>query len=215
MFSLSQQVKKTRRSARAPAVLTGLALACIWAAVPVAGAQAATAGSACPETTLVHPFVAWGDSGYYSLVPGGSFELGEPRWSYAGGAGAAVGAEPYDVTGAPDWFSLVLPEGGSAQTSFMCVEPSDRTFRFFVRAVGPSATLSLRLIYRTVLGVPLVVASKAFTVGNSLELSPALHTGAAVASNISGGSAQLALGFGSAKGIVRIDDVYLDPRMRR
>ena len=32
---------------------------------------------------------------------------------------------------------------------------------------------------------------------------------------VSGGSAQLALGFASTKGIVRIDDVYLDPRMRR
>ena len=135
MFSLSQRVKKARRSARAPAVLTGLALASISAVLPVTGAQAATAGAPA-ETTLVHPFVAWGDNGYYSLVPGGSFELGEPRWSYAGGAGVAVGGEPYGVTGAPDWFSLVLPEGGSAQTSFMCVEPSDRTFRF---SCAPSA----------------------------------------------------------------------------
>ena len=47
------------------------------------------------------------------------------------------------------------------------------------------------------------------------ELSPTLHTGAAIVSSVSGGSAQLALGFASTKGIVRIDDVYLDPRMRR
>ena len=117
-----------------PVVLTGLALACTWAVLPVAGAQAASTEKTCPETTLVQPFTAFGDSGYYSLVPGGSFEVGEPRWSTAGPAMVALGSEPYDVTGAPGWFSMALAPGGSAQSPFMCVEPNDRTFRFFLRA---------------------------------------------------------------------------------
>jgi hypothetical protein len=60
-----------------------------------------------------------------------------------------------------------------------------------------------------------VKRAKTFTVGSDWELSPTLHTGAAVASSVSGGSAQLALGFGSTQGVVRIDDVHLDPRMCR
>ncbi|HUH81416.1 MAG TPA: hypothetical protein VLZ06_08830 [Solirubrobacteraceae bacterium] len=163
----------------------------------------------------MHPFVSWGDNGYYQLVPGGGFEPGESRWSYSGGAVPALGGEPYDVTGSQDWFSAALPQGGSVQAPFVCVEPNDRTFRFFMRAVGPSASLTVRLEYRTIAGLPLVVGSKTFTIGNGWELSPVLHTGAAVASTISGGAAQLSIGFSSAKGVIRIDDVYLDPRMRR
>ncbi len=214
MFSLSQPVKRARRSARAP-VLTGLALACTWAVLPVSGAQATSTEKACPETTLVQPFTAFGDSGYYSLVPGGSFEAGEPRWATAGPAMVALGSEPYDVTGTPGWFSMALAPGGSTVSPYMCVEPNDRTFRFFLRAGTPSATVSVSLIYKGPLGVPVVVASKSITVGSGWELSPTLHTGAAAVSSVSGGSAELALGFASTKGIVRIDDVYLDPRMRR
>jgi len=59
------------------------------------------------------------------------------------------------------------------------------------------------------------VGSRTLTVGNGWELSPILHTGAALASTISGGTAQLSVAFTSAKGVIRIDDVYLDPRMRR
>jgi hypothetical protein len=214
MLPLTRTATRARRSARAPVIYAGLALACIWAALPVAGAQAATTHGVCPETTLVHPFTEWGDNGYYSLVPGGGFEPAETRWSYAGGAGVAVGSEPWNVSGTPNWFSAVLPTGGSMQAPFVCVEPNDRTFRFFMRAASTSASVSVRLVYRSVAGLPVVVASKTLTVGSNWELSPVLHTGAALASTISLGAAQLALGFSSVKGVVRIDDVYLDPRMR-
>jgi hypothetical protein len=183
--------------------------------LPVAGAQAATTQKACPETALVQPFTAWGDSSYYSLVPGGSFEVGEPRWTTLGPAVVALGSEPYDVTGTPGWFSMAMAAGGSAESPYMCVEPNDRTFRFFLRAGTPSATLNVSLVYQGPLGLPVVVAAKSFNISGGWELSPTLHTGAAVVSAVSGGSAQLALEFASTRGIVRIDDVYLDPRMRR
>ena len=215
MFSLSHPFKRVRGATRVPVVMAGLALTCVWTVLPAAGAQAAGTEKPCPETALVQPFTAWGDSGYYSLVPGGSFEAGEPRWTTVGPAMAALGNEPYDVTGTPGWFSMAVAQGGSAESPYMCVEPNDRTFRFFLRAGTPSATLSVSLVYKGPLGLPVVVASKSFAVGGGWELSPTLHTGAAVVSAVSGGSAQLALEFASTKGIVRIDDVYLDPRMRR
>jgi len=215
MFSLSPPFRRARGSTRAPVVLAGLVLACVASVLPAAGAQAATTEKPCPETTLVQPFTAWSDSGYYSLVPGGSFEVGEPRWTTLGPAVVALGNEPYNVAGTPGWFSMAVAQGGSAQSPYMCVEPNDRTFRFFLRGATPSATLSVSLLYKGPLGLPVTVASKSFTVGNGWELSPTLHTGAAVVSAVSGGSAQLALQFASTKGIVRIDDVYLDPRMRR
>jgi len=217
MFSLSHPVKGARRSARAP-FLTGLVLACTWAVLPVSGAQAAQAvvtEKPCPETRLVQPFTSFGDGGWYSLVPGGGFEPAETRWTTAGPAMPALGSEPYDVTGAPGWFSMALATGGSAQSPYMCVEPNDRTFRFFLRAAGPSAAVTVSLDYKGPLGLPVVLASKNVTVGGGWELSQTLHTGAALVSNVSGGSAQLSLAFTATKGTVRIDDVYLDPRMRR
>ncbi len=215
MFSLSQPARRAPRSTRARVILTGLALACTWAVLPVSGAQAATTEKACPATTLGQPFTSFGDNGYYSLVPGGGFEPGETRWSTAGPAMVAFGSEPYNVSGSQGWFSMALAPGGSTQSPYMCVEPNDRTFRFFLRAAGPSATVSVSLIYKGPLGLPVVVASKNITVGGGWELSNTLHTGAAIVSSVSGGSAQLALGFAATRGIARIDDVYLDPRMRR
>lgn len=214
MYQLSHHLMRAWRSSHARLIPVGLALAACWVASPVASAQAAST-PLCPETVLVHPFTSWSDEGYYSLVPGGSFEPGEALWLSGGGARVALGGEPYDVTGTPDRFSMLLPQSATTQSPYMCVEPNDRTFRFFMSAIGPSASVSVRLVYRTVAGVPLVVASKTLSVGSGWELSPILHTGAAAASTISGGSAELSVGFTALKGIVRIDDVYLDPRMRR
>ena len=214
MYPSPRQARKAWSPRRARLITVGLALAACWGASPVAPAQAAST-PLCPETVLVHPFTHWGDEGYYSLLAGGSFEPGEALWLSGGGARVAAGGEPYAVTGAPDYFSMLLPQNGTTQSPYACVEPNDRTFRFFMSAVGPPASLSVRLVYRTVAGVPLVVASKTISVGSGWELSPILHTGAAAASTISGGSAQLSVGFTAVKGTVRIDDVYLDPRMRR
>jgi hypothetical protein len=44
--------------------------------------------------------------------------------------------------------------------------------------------------------------------------SAAVHTGAAEATELTNGTAQLALRFTSVSGSTRIDDVYLDPRRR-
>ena len=176
MFSLSQPVRRAPRSTRARVILTGLALACTWAVLPVSGARAATTEKACPETTLGQPFTSFGDNGYYSLVPGGGFEPGETRWSTAGPAMVAFGSEPYNVSGSQGWFSMALAPGGSTQSPYMCVEPNDRTFRFFLRAAGPSATVSVSLIYKGPLGLPVVVASKNITVGQRLgTLQHAAH----------------------------------------
>jgi hypothetical protein len=202
-----------RRASRALAcVIAGLIVTGVSAALPVAAAQAATV-TPCPGTTLVQPFVKWGDEGYYSLVGGGSFEGSTAGWTLSGGAKVAAGGEPSTVGGSLGLDSLKLPAGAAAQSPFTCVEPSDRTFRFFARSEGSMATIIASVVYETVLGDSTVVA-KQVVLMNSWEPSPIIHTGAAKTIAIKKGVAYLSLHFTATSGTARIDDVYLDPRMR-
>lgn len=192
--------------------VAGLTLTAASIAMP-AVAQAATT-TVCPNTTLVQPFMKYSDENWYSLVKGGSFEGSTAGWSFYGGATVATGGEPSAVGGSLGADSLKLPAGASAESPFTCVEPNDRTFRFFARSEGTSATILATLVYETIIGnVPIpikVVAAK-----NGWEVSPIIHTGAAAATAVMGGVAHVALFFTSTSGTARIDDVYLDPRMRR
>jgi len=180
--------------------------------LPIAAAQAATAPT-CPSTTLVQPFVKYGDEGYYWLVSGGSFEGSTAGWTFSAGAKVATGGEPSAVGGSLGKDSLELPVGTAAQSPFTCVEPSDRTFRFFARSEGTTATVLVQLVYQTAVA-NLVSAGTKLTLKSAWEPSAILHTGAAAATAITGETAHLALRFTATSGTARIDDVYIDPRRR-
>jgi len=185
------------------------------AALPVAAAQAAS----CPETTLLQPFKAIEEKekikepGYYSLVAGGDFEAGEAAWTLSGRAKVGSGGAKSPLTAIEGKSSLDLPEGASAQSPLTCVETNDRTFRFLDRSEGTAATVTARVVYETALGSVAVVVGT-LAPGASWEPSPILHSGAAVAAAIKGGIAHMSIRLTSSKGTARIDDVYLDPRMR-
>jgi hypothetical protein len=216
MVPIWSQVRSSRRAGGSLAVLAGtvagLALAAISAVLPVA-AEAATAKT-CPEPTLVQPFVKWADSNYYSLVAGGSFEAGETPWTLSGGATVASGSETYAVTGKLGKSSLDLPQGSSAQAPFTCIEPNDRTFRLFARSEGKAATVRVSVVFQTYLGEIALPVGNAVTT-SSWEPTAAFHTGVLIGALLSEGSVHVALRFTSTSGVARIDDVYIDPRMRR
>jgi hypothetical protein len=180
---------------------------------PLAEAASATTVASCPATTLVKPFVKYGDEGNYSLVAGGSFEGSMGGWTLSSGAKVASGGEASAVGGSLGKSSLALSAGASAQSPFTCVEPNDRTFRFFAHSEGASATILAWVVYESPLG-NIAVPVKSFNLTSAWEPSPIIHSGAAVVSTIYGGTAHLALRFTAVTGSARIDDVYLDPRMR-
>jgi hypothetical protein len=204
---------RPRRLRRSP---LGVAVALVALVVPTcwsATAQAALVSTgACDEAALSQPFLAWGDSNLYELVPGGDFAGSLSGWTLSGGAQRVAGGEPYHVSGAAGGYSLALPDGASAQSPAVCVNASYPIFRFFARNQGLASTVLVQVVYQTLLGP---VAAPLGVVALSGEWQPTLPmlTGSLAAAALSGGTAEVALRFTALTGASQVDDVFVDPRM--
>jgi hypothetical protein len=194
-------------------ILAGFTFSAVLSGPPVAAAQS-TSSATCPTQAVSQPFAKWGDSNSYALVPGGDFERTPSEWTLSGGAQRVAGSEPYAATGAPGAWSLALPAGATAQTPFMCVGATERTFRLFARGEGFLAAVLPQVVYKTPLG-NLAIPVSVIVPKGSWEPTAILKTGAPLATAIANGTVQLALRFTSITGSSRIDDVFLDPRFRR
>ncbi|MGA8365251.1 MAG: hypothetical protein WB709_12135 [Solirubrobacteraceae bacterium] len=196
-----------------------LALGSTCATVALTAFSAAPAGAvlistgACSDAKLTQPFARWGDSSTYELAPGGDFEGSLSGWTLSGSAARVAGSEPFGATGTVGAYSLALGAGASAQSPYMCVNASYPTFRFFARNAGLLSTVLVQVVYQTALGT---VALPLGTVALSGEWQPTLTmlTGSLAGGLLSGGTAQAALRFTALTGSSRIDDVFVDPRMR-
>jgi hypothetical protein len=192
-------------------VVLAAAILGVSSAAPAQAALIST--GACNEATLSQPFLQWGDTNSYELVPGGDFEGSLAGWALSGGAQRVAGSEPYGVTGSVGAYSLALPAGASAQSPPTCVNASYPSFRFFARNDGLTATVLVQVVYETPLGA---VALPLGAVALSGEWQPTLPmlTGSVAGGLLSGGTAELALRFTAVGGSSQIDDVFVDPRMR-
>jgi len=191
-------------------VVAGLALA----AIPAASAQAALiTTSPCDGAKLAQPFLPWGDTSLYRLVPGGDFESSLSGWTLTGGAHTVAGSEPFASTGKLGSISLDLPAGSSVSTPFTCVDAAYPTFRFFAKNNSLLSVVAVSVVYR----VPLVgqatipVGVVALNSKWAPNLLPML-TGSIAAGLLNGGTAQVSLRFTAVTGNSQIDDVYIDPR---
>lgn len=192
----------------------GLASTVVVAAFSTAPAQAALISTGtCNEAALSQPFLPWGDANSYELVPGGSFEGSLSGWSLSGGAQKVAGSEPYGATGSVGSYSLGLPAGASAQSPFTCVNASYPSFRFFARNDSLASTVLVQVVYQTVLG-PVALPLGAVALSGEWEPTLPMLTGSVVGGALSGGTGEVALRFTALTGSSRIDDVYIDPRMR-
>jgi hypothetical protein len=189
-------------------------LALAFLAASSASAQAALlSGGACNEAALSQPFAQWGDTSSYELLPQGDFEGSLSQWSLAGGAHQGPGSEPYGVTGTIGHDSLVLPPGATAQSPYTCVNLSYPTFRFFARNGGLLSTVLVQVVYKTALG-PVALPLGAVALSDAWQPTLPMLTGSVAGGLLAGGTAQVALRFTALTGESRIDDVFIDPRMR-
>jgi hypothetical protein len=199
------------RSGLSVCLTTALASLALIVCSAAPASAALTSTGACNETSLSQPFLQWGDSSSYELVPGGEGSFA--GWTLSGGAARVAGGEPYDVTGSASSYSLGLPTGATAQSPFVCVTVSDPTFRLFARGDTLLSTVVAQVVYKTALG-QVALPLGAIVPGGEWQPTAPMLTGSVVGGLLSGGTAEAALRFTALTGHSQIDDVFVDPRMR-
>lgn len=195
-------------------IVTVLGAAALFAAAAPSAQAGVLVSSAtdCDEAASTQVFMPWMDVANYFLAPGGDFESGAAGWATSGGAGAAAGNEPWNVTGGGS-SSLGLPAGSSATSPAVCVGIEHPTIRFFAKSSGASLGSALRVdvLFEDAAGNEhdltighvgrgdWQVTPAYLIVANLLPLLPGEHTAVAFRFTPEG------------TGTWQIDDVHVDP----
>lgn len=221
MAGRRNKLKARKALAAAVAVLAALSVSApaAQAAHEPFEAAATTVANPCPDQTLTQPFLPWGDAANYVALPNGGFESGPAGWRLSGGARVIEGNEPLFANAPTDRYSLLLPAGSSATSSFMCVGLDYPTMRFFARSGGllPGA-LEVDMLIRypdgklKVKGIGIVRGSEAWQPTRVLWILRLLEK-----TLEPGETTSVAFRF-QPKGLVgrwQIDDVYVDPFVSR
>ena len=172
----------------------------------------------CGNQVDSHPFARWGDNNSYTLVTGGTFEAGGLPWALSSGANVAAGNESYYVNASSDHNSLSLPSGSSATSLPVCTSIYHPTLRLFVNNTGSASShLRVEALYPGLLGG--VQVARLGDLGGTSTWQPSPELQLTVTNLLATLSLQrtvMAYRFTpeGAGGQWRIDDVYLDPRMR-
>ncbi|HUZ82636.1 MAG TPA: hypothetical protein VMU73_10370 [Gaiellaceae bacterium] len=172
-----------------------------------AGLITGLVGGGCGATAPV--FAPWGDWESYYLAPNGGFENGSAGWSLGGGAAVvAQQNEPWYVAGFGS-HALSIPVGGSASIS-VCYGLTYPGVRFFASGSGGAATIHVRVVAHSLLGVLSVLDGGSFTVGSQWSPSPKISTlFSALAAPL--GTKSMELQFTVESGTAQIDDLFVDP----
>ena len=188
-----------------------------FASTASAGLVTASASS-CDDPALEQPFARWGDRASYKLLDDGGFEAGGEGWTFTGGANDVAGNESFDVGGSADNRSLVLPSGSRAVSPFTCVGLDEPTLRLFAkRRSGLLTTLFVEMQVQTSLGLSVWLPVLPGDLGGSSwhpTVAMPLLGNLLTLSHTDRTSVRFRftpLLFGSWQ----IDDVYVDPMMRR
>ena len=127
------------RTSRRRGTLLGLVgvLAACCAVTPAARAATISNPYSCTTAgqTLSQIFAPFGDTAYYTPVSNSGLENGLGGWTLGGGAAVVADNEPWYVGGAGT-HALDLPNGSSAVTAPICIDPTYPYFRFFAKNVN-------------------------------------------------------------------------------
>jgi hypothetical protein len=171
-------------------------------------APAIVGGTVCQGQAFSQAFLAYGDSRYYTLAPGGEFNGPSEGWTLSGGASVAAAVRPDGSTGDV----LNLPAGSRAVSAPMCVTlayPSSRLWisgaegkRGVIASVSYAGTLSAITPQET----GRITGKKEWTL-SEFAVEPGL-AGKEEAPR------EVRFVFESVKATQQLYGIYVDPRMR-
>lgn len=195
-------------------LVSALAASAILAAGTTQSAEGGLIGtgaaSGC-DSAASHPFEAWGDNANYLLMPGGSFEAGQPAWKLSRGAYVGPGNSPFQTEGDGGTRSLHLLPGATATSPTGCFEFGDWHSRFFVRGAGTrGARLEVDVIVPSLLGVLTILDGGSVPASGEWKPSPRIGMLVCNVTSLLGTKA-VSLRFRAVNGAFQVDDVYLDP----
>lgn len=194
-------------------VLGSAALAALVACVAAAGSPAKASAATCNYTQLSQVFKPLdGDLNYYTPFQGSTFENGASGWSWGNGAKIVTG-DSNPLLGAMGTHSVEIPGGGTARSPWTCVSSSTPSMRLFVRRVSGTGSLTVMGLVNSG-GKTLTTVSTISASGNAWQATPVLVLPSYLTSSLTGINVQFQ--FSAPAGTVfRIDDVELDPYLRR
>jgi hypothetical protein len=188
-----------------------------FAAAPASAGVLVKTATDCDATTVSQPFGRWGDGANYFLAPGGDFEAAPEGWGLTGGARVVADNEPWKVSGAGTG-ALHIPNGATVTSPTVCVGLDHPTIRFFARRTSGLpllASLAVSVQAETSLGLTATVPVNAVLLsGSSWAPTGRMLIVANLLPLLPGELTPIRLKFTSLLGDFRIDDVYIDPRMR-
>jgi hypothetical protein len=211
-------MSRSTRTRLARCLATATAVVAVMAPVAHAGDKkagkvgAVAPATSCPDRTFAAVFGAWHDRALYTLADGGDFETGAAGWTLAGPASLALDSPPFLVGAALGASSLELAAGASAISPPICVRRGFPSFRFVARSVSADQG---------------VVRVQVLYAGSKPKFTGRIRPGAAWAPTRKLSLAQgrfrvrrdastvIRLRFAAITGIVRLDDVFVDPRYNR
>jgi hypothetical protein len=209
-LNLSRSVPCVTAAASALALAATVALADEDRPEQVRTESSVAAAGPCAERAFSRVFASYDDNRLYTLAPDGDFEAGAADWTLDG-AVVADESSSIQLGAALGTKSLELADGASATTPPICVERGFPNFRFVARS-GDYGVLRVQVLYgagRKSKKTGRIRAAADWKVTRKLSLAQGrLHVRR-------GRSANVQLTFTASGGTVRMDDVYIDPRLRR
>ncbi|HYI04966.1 MAG TPA: hypothetical protein VD858_08765 [Reyranella sp.] len=201
------------------------AAAAVTAVVALAaGATTANAGvlvassPSCEAQPLAKTFLPWLDMADYTPLAGGDFESAAAGWSL-NGAAVANGNEPYRVGGLSDSKSLSLSSGESATSPAICVGITHPSIRLFAKRQSGGwlslSSLRVDVLFETASGNLASLPIGTVLNGGYWQATSPLLIIANLLPLLPGETTPVSFRFTAQGGDWSIDDVYVDPYLRK
>lgn len=164
----------------------------------------------CEGQLFSQPFLSYGDSGFYTLAPGGEFNSASEGWTLSGGASVVNTTRPDGSAGG----ALNLPSGSKAVSPPMCVTLAYPSAKTWVSAANGTKGVIVSVSYA---GTASAIAPRKVETIEAKHGTWTLGEFGVEPSLAGDEEAPREVRFifeGARKGETQLFDVYVDPRMR-